>query len=604
MIGSAAMRQFWITFFGSVAGVIAGALLTMLLLGSMLAALIASAAQQASEGRSARSSGGDLVLQLDLRRDRLDQPSRSPFAFSEPLSVVDIVTTLQRAQSDDRVRGVFIRANEFGMSPAQAEEIRSALARFSGSGRFVIAHAQGFEGTGITNYFAVSGADEIWMQDTSAFSAVGLASESLFLGGLFEQFGAQAEFLQFHEYKNAANTFTEDGFTEAHLEATTSFLNAILNSAMTASSEDRGMDASTFRQRIVSGPHSAEAALQAGLVDQLGHPAAAREAALERAGGNATVQDIETYARNLAATPPATRGPVIAMVSGQGSIITGSGETGFGGGNVIGGDAMADAIDAAAAAEDVRAIIVRVDSGGGSAIASDQIWDAVVRAREAGKPVIVSMASLAASGGYYLAAPADMIIANATTLTGSIGVVFGKVVVEGALDRIGVNIEPVSVGGEFATAYSAQTPFSESQRAAIEAMASEIYDDFTGRVAEGRDLPITRVREIARGRVWTGAQALELGLVDRIGGLHEALEAARELAGIDADETLRIRRYPRQPTPMEALQQLFGLTAEGAQSASRLQALLELPEVRAALEARELAGVRGVQMRTDERVPR
>lgn len=597
------MRQFWITFFGSVAGVIVGAVLTVLLLGFMLAALIASAAQQASEGRSAAASGGDVVLQLDLRRGRLDQPSRSPFAFAEPLSVIDIVTTLQRAQGDERVRGIFVRANEFGMSPGQAEEIRAALARFSDSGRFVIAHAQGFEGTGITNYFAVSGADEIWMQDTSTFAAVGLAGESLFLGGLFEQFGAEPDFLQFHEYKNAANTFTEEGFTEAHLEATTSYLNAILDSALTASAADRGVDAATFRGRIVSGPHSAEAAREAGLVDELGHPAAARTAALERAGDNARIENIEDYARRQASAAPA-RGPIIALVSGQGSIITGSGEAGFGGGDSIGGDAMADAIDAAARDDSVRAIIVRVDSGGGSAIASDQIWDAVVRAREAGKPVIVSMASLAASGGYYLAAPADLIIANATTLTGSIGVVFGKIVVDGALDRVGVNIEPVSVGGEFATAFSAQSPFSDTQRAAVEAMASEIYDDFTGRVAEGRDLPITRVREIARGRVWTGAQALELGLVDRIGGLHEAIEAARELAGIGADEPVRLRRFPRQPTPMEAFQQLFGLSAEGAEAASRLNALMELPEVRAALEARERANVRGVQMRTDERTPR
>lgn len=597
------MRQFWITFFGSVAGVIVGAVLTVLLLGFMLAALIASAAQQASEGRSAAASGGDVVLQLDLRRGRLDQPSRSPFAFAEPLSVIDIVTTLQRAQGDERVRGIFVRANEFGMSPGQAEEIRAALARFSDSGRFVIAHAQGFEGTGITNYFAVSGADEIWMQDTSTFAAVGLAGESLFLGGLFEQFGAEPDFLQFHEYKNAANTFTEEGFTEAHLEATTSYLNAILDSALTASATDRGIDAATFRGRIVSGPHSAEAAREAGLVDELGHPASARTAALERAGDNARIENIEDYARRQASAAP-LRGPVIALVSGQGSIITGSGEAGFGGGDSIGGDAMADAIDAAAQDDSVRAIIVRVDSGGGSAIASDQIWDAVVRAREAGKPVIVSMASLAASGGYYLAAPADLIIANATTLTGSIGVVFGKIVVDGALDRVGVNIEPVSVGGEFATAFSAQSPFSDTQRAAVEAMASEIYDDFTGRVAEGRDLPITRVREIARGRVWTGAQALELGLVDRIGGLHEAIEAARELAGIGADEPVRLRRFPRQPTPMEAFQQLFGLSAEGAEAASRLNALMELPEVRAALEARERANVRGVQMRTDERTPR
>lgn len=597
------MRQFWITFFGSIAGVIVGAVLAVVLLAFMIAGLIASAAQQAGEGRASRAATGDIVLQIDLRRSRFDQPSRSPFAFAEPLSVVDIVLNLQRAQNDERVRGVVIRANEFGMSPAQAEEIRAALARFSGTGRFVIAHAQGFEGTGITNYFAVSGADEIWLQDTSTFSAVGLATESLFLGGLFEQFGAEAEFLQLHEYKNAANTFTERGFTEAHLEATRSYLTSIFDAALEGASADREMDLDTFRQRIISGPHSAEAALEAGLVDRLGHPAAARAAAIERAGGSARVQDIETYARQASQAPSRGTGPVIALVSGQGGIVTGQGEPGFGGEDMIGGDAMADAIDAAAQASDVRAIIVRVDSGGGSAIASDQIWDAVVRAREAGKPVVVSMASLAASGGYYLAAPADLIVANATTLTGSIGVLFGKIVLDETLDRIGVNIEPLAVGGEYATAYSAQTRFTESQRAAIEAMASDIYDDFTNRVAEGRDLPITRVREIARGRVWTGAQALELGLVDRVGGLHEAVEAARELAGIGADESVRLRRYPRQPTPLEAFQQLFGLTAEGAEAAARLNALMDLPEVRAALQARERASARGVQMRSEEAVP-
>lgn len=596
------MRQFWITFFGSVAGVIVGAVLTLVLVTFMIGALIASVAQQANEGRTARGAPGDIVLQIDLRRSRLDQPSRSPFAFAEPLSVVDIVLNLQRAQNDSRVRGVIVRANEYGMSPAQAEEIRAALTRFSESGRFVIAHAQGFEGTGITNYFAVSGADEIWMQDTSSFSAVGLASESLFLGGLFEQFGAEADFLQFHEYKNAANTFTEREFTEAHREATSSYLNSIFSTALQNAAADRQMELDRFRELIVSGPYNAETAFEAGLVDRLGHPAAARAAALERAGNGARIQDIETYVRQAPASTP-SRGPVIALVSGQGTIMTGSGETGFGGDEVIGGDAMADAIDAAADADDVRAIVVRVDSGGGSAIASDQIWDAVVRAREAGKPVVVSMASLAASGGYYLAAPADLIVANATTLTGSIGVLFGKIVVEGTLDRIGVNIEPLAVGGEYATAYSAQAPFTESQRAAVEAMAGEIYDDFTGRVAEGRDLPIARVREIARGRVWTGAQALELGLVDRIGGLHEAIAAARELAGIGADETVRLRRYPRQPTPLEAFQQLFGLTAEGAEAAARLNALMDLPEVRAALQARERASARGVQMRSDETVP-
>jgi len=576
------MKQFWMTFFGSVAGVIAGAVLMTVFLVFLIAGMIGSAIQSA-ETDTAIPPSGEMILELDLRESRLDQAPRSPFVFSRTLPVTDLVLALRRAETDSRVAGVFVRANEYGMAPGQAEEIRAALARVSAAGKFVIAHAQGFEGVNITGYFAVGGADELWLQDTATFSAVGLVTETLFLGGLFEHFGAQPEFVQMHEYKNAADVFTRDSFTEAHREATLSWLGSLFDTATAALAEDRGQDRETFTAAITAGPYLAEQALELGLVDRLGHASAAREAARERAGGSARFVKIDAYHRSAARA--GTGGPVIALIGGQGAIVTGDPETGFSGEEQIGGDRMAGAVEAATRNEAVRAIILRVDSPGGSAIASDQIWDAVVRARQAGKPVIVSMGSLAASGGYYIAAPADMIIANASTLTGSIGVLGGKIVIGGALERIGLNLEPLAVGGEYATAFSAATGWSDSQRAAFERVTERIYDDFTRRVAEGRDLPPARVQEIARGRVWTGAQALELGLVDRIGGLHEALEAARELAGIGEDETIVLRAFPAQPTPMEAFRQLFGVSAEGAQAAARLNALLSRPEARALLDA-------------------
>jgi protease-4 len=199
------------------------------------------------------------------------------------------------------------------------------------------------------------------------------------------------------------------------------------------------------------------------------------------------------------------------------------------------------------------------------------------------------MGASAASGGYYIAAPADHIIANATTLTGSIGVYGGKINLEGAFGLIGINFEQVSVGGDFAGAYSANENWTESQRAAIEAELGNIYEDFTQRVAEGRDLSGERVAEIARGRVWTGAQAEELGLVDEIGGFMEAVAAARRLAGIDADESVSIQRYPRERTPFEAFQELFGVSADGAQSLAQLNALMNSPEMQALIEARQAA---------------
>ncbi|WP_203293196.1 signal peptide peptidase SppA [Maricaulis parjimensis] len=594
------MKQFWITFFGSVVGVVVGAILAgfafFFLIGLIITSALSSAADETALPR------GGIVLELDLRTARLDTPTRSPFGFAEPLSVVDIVRTLERAEADSRVQGLFIRANEFGLSPGMAEEMRTALADFRDSGKFVLTHAQGFEGTSVTGYFAVSGSDEIWLQDTASFTPAGLASEVMFLGGLFEHFNAQPQFEQFHEYKNAANTYTETDFTEAHREAAESYIGSIYDTAVNAIAADRGFDSDTVRGLFETAPHSAEEALDAGLVDRLGHVVEAREAALAQAGPASEFISLSDY--HAEATPAWSNAPVIALIEGQGAIVTGSAQSGpFGGEEMIGGDFMAEAILDAAADPNVRAIVLRVDSPGGSAIASDQIWFAVNRAREAGKPVVVSMASLAASGGYYIAAPADYVLAHATTLTGSIGVLGGKVVLDGTFEMVGLNVETVSVGGEFTTAMSSAEAWTDSQRAAYREQMSHIYEDFTQRVADGRDLPLERVLEIARGRVWTGAQALDLGLVDEIGGFRDAVAVAKQLAGIDPESDVRLRRFPRERTPLEAFQEMFGVSAETAETAARLNALMELPEVQAALQARQAAQQTGVQMRTDTRVP-
>lgn len=594
------MKQFWITFFGSVFGVVVGAVLAVVAVAFMIGGIVQSASSNATAGPALPRGGA--VLELDLRQPRLDSPSRSPFGFTGPLSVVDIVRTLERAETDDRVRGVFIRANEYGMVPGMAEEIREAIADFRASGKFVLTHAQGFEGTTVTGYMAVSGSDEIWLQDTANFTPAGLTADVLFLGGLFEQFGAEPQFEQFHEFKNAADTYTQSGFTDAHRESMTSYMTSIFDTAVGRISADRGVSEVRLRALLDTAPHTAEAALDAGLVDRLGHVVEAREAAIARAGDGAELVGLARYASGGQAGR--SGGPVIALIEGQGAIVTGSAERGpFGGENMIGSDFMAQAILDAAEDTNVRAIVLRVDSPGGSAIASDQIWHAIRRAREAGKPVVVSMASLAASGGYYIAAPADYVLAHGTTLTGSIGVLGGKVVLDGTFERVGLNVETISVGGEYASAYSSQEAWTETQRAAFRSQMSDVYDDFTQRVADGRDLPLERVLEIARGRVWTGAQALELGLVDEIGGLRDAVAAAKELAGIAPETRINLRRFPSPRTPMEALQAFFGVTAESAETAARLNALMELPEVRAAIQARERAARSGTRMQSDAPVP-
>ncbi|MGX6647364.1 signal peptide peptidase SppA [Maricaulaceae bacterium MS644] len=584
------MKQFWSSFLGTITGLLVATLLMALFAVFAVGGLIASAVQSADDAQSASLPTGAIILELDLREPRTDQPSMSPFAFTTALPHTDLLIALERARGDARVEAVFVRANALSMAPGRAEEIRGALNALSAAGKRVVVHAQGFEGPAVANYFAVAGADTLWLQDSASFSATGYTSETIFFGDAIEQAGARAEFMQFYEYKNAADPFLSADYTEAHREATLSWLGSLFDTAIDAAAADRGMAPEAMRALIEAGPYSAEAALESGLVDSLGHVHEAREAAR---GDSRTARFVQAAVYHRAGA--AGSGPVIALIGAEGAIETGNGDTGFGGA-VIGSDRMSRAIDSAARDSSVRAIILRVDSPGGSAIASDQIWDAVVRAREAGKPVVVSMGSVAASGGYYIAAPADRIVANASTLTGSIGVVAGKIVVDGALQRLGVNIEPLSVGGEFTTAFSSATVWSESQRAAYERLAEDVYADFTEKVAEGRDLPLSRVRELARGRVWTGAQALDHGLVDRIGGFQAAVEEARGLAGLAADEPSRLRRYPSQLTPLEAFQQLFGVTADGAEAAVRLNALLDLPEVRAALRERERLAAPGVRL--------
>ncbi|WP_022701771.1 S49 family peptidase [Oceanicaulis alexandrii] len=597
------MKQFWLTFFGSIAGVIAGAILCIVFVIFLIGGLIGAALETAARSDAPPLTGNAMVLELDLRTPRLDQPSASPFAFAEPLSIVELSQALERARTDSRVAAVFVRANTLSLPAAQAEQIHTLLARISDAGKPVIAHAQGFEGGSVLPYFAVGGADEIWMQDSASFTAVGLSVETLFLGGMFEQFGVQPQFVQFHEFKNAADTFTRTGYTDAHREATLSWLGSIHDTALAALARSRDIEPERLRALVEAGPYSAEQALDLGLVDRLGHVAAARQSVLDRAGPNARIVDIALYHKGPVSPPP-SQAPVIALVEAQGGIVTGASEAGLGSGPLVGGDTLADAIDAAASDSAVRAIILRIDSPGGSAIASDQIWDAVMRARQAGKPVIASMGATAASGGYYIAAPADRIIAQATTLTGSIGMYGGKLVADEALGRLGLNLDPLHVGGEYALAQSAAQPWTETQAADFARLAEDVYEDFTLKVAEGRDLPLARIQQIARGRVWTGAQALELGLVDELGGFDAALASARAMAGLSDSQRIRLQRFPARPEGLEALQALFGVSLDTVHSAQVLNQLLETPEAQALLRQQARLRAEGADLTAPAEQPR
>ena len=569
------MRQFFITMAGTIAGIFGFFILLFLIFTffGLLGAL-----------SSVGEKTPDKVLTLDLRTPMIDHSIGESLFGESRKSVVDTVYALNRAKKDKSVKGVFIRAENFGMAPASAEELRLALLDFKTSDKFVIAHAQGFESTSLMSYQAVSAADEIWMQDTTGFAVSGMRSESEFFGGVMEKFDADPEFFQFHEYKNAVNSYTRKDFTEAHREATTSYLTSIYDNAVAQIAEDRSMTVPGLSQVLSAAPHSAETALEAGMVDKLGQLEEAKDYIRKKVG-----DDKIAFTKISSYGPGTTTGKnTIAFIGGQGAVLPGksSGGSLFSQGITMGGDTVSAGFDAAIKDKKVKAIVFRVSSPGGSPAASDQILAAADRARDVGKPVIISMGQYAASGGYYVSANADKIVAMPATITGSIGVLGGKVALEGTFAKIGYNIDGITIGGDYAGAYSADEPFNQNQRAAYRGQLEDIYEDFTTRVAEGRDIPLERVKDIAKGRVWTGAQAKEIGLVDELGGIMKAIEVAKEIAEIDADAKINLKRYPRAKSTSEQLEALLNGSVEMNENLSQLSDIMELPEVQAAIKAR------------------
>ncbi len=575
------MRHFFGTVFGTIVGIF-GFFLVLFLIFAFFGIIggISSALQPKDS----------YVLTMDLRQSLRDHSSGGSLFGSPAPSVVGTARALHSAKEDDSIKGLFIRANEYGMVPASAEEIRLAILDFKSSGKFVITHAQGFESTSLTPYHAVSASDEIWMQDTTGFAVAGFRSETEFYGGVFEKIEAQPQFEQFYEYKNAVNTYTQKGYTEAHREAATSYLTSLFDNTVGQIAEDRSLSIIKVTSVLKSAPHSAEAALQAKMVDKLGHVEEARNYARKKAGGDKIkFKSVNGY------TPEQNFGSdTIAFIGGQGAVLTGESADGsnpFSNALSMGGDTLAKAFDDAAKDKGVKAIIFRVSSPGGSPAASDQIHDAVARAKEVGKPVIISMGQYAASGGYYVSANADKIVALPETITGSIGVFGGKIAFEDSFAKIGYNIDGITIGGDYAGAYSADAPFNQSQRAAYRGQLEDIYGDFTTRVAEGRDIPLSRVKDIAKGRVWTGAQAKEIGLVDELGGFLKAVEIAKALADIDADAKVHIKRFPRAKSPSEQIEEIFGGSVAIGEDIAVLSEIRNLPEVKAAIRARQAARI-------------
>jgi protease IV len=404
---------------------------------------------------------------------------------------------------------------------------------------------------GNVQYYLATAFDEIWLQPSGDLGLTGIAVERVYLRGALDKLGADFQVAKRHEFKSAAEQLTERGFSEPAREATQQLTASITEQLVAAIADRRDIPADKVRGLIDAGPFLATQALAHRLVDQLGYRDEVYAAVRKQAEPDAVLQFLGRYqrgkalaerARKAVRNPAAARhDPVVALIFATGPIRRGrSGRSPLGGS--MGSDTIAHAIRTAARDENVHAMLLRVNSPGGSYIASDTIWREVVRARAGGTPVVVSMGDVAASGGYYISMAADVIVAQPGTVTGSIGVLTGKPVLGAALSRAGVTSDQVSQGAH-AAMFSPQHPFSPDEWALVNDWLDHIYDDFTGKVAEGRGMTQPQVHELARGRVWTGADALDRGLVDELGGIERAAAIARKRAGLPPTAGLRV--YPR-----------------------------------------------------------
>jgi protease-4 len=499
------------------------------------------------------------ILELDLQSLPAETAGFDPMAFiaggGRPLLLRDAVAAIYRAAEDRRVSGLIARVQFSAAPPGAVQELREAIAAFAAV-KPTVAWAETYPGT--LSYYLASVFGEVWMQTSGTVGLIGFATNALFLRDALDKAGIQAQFTARGEYKSAANMFTQDRYTDAHREADSRLIDSLHSQVWQGIAESRGLDVAVLDTLADRAPLLRDDAVGASLIDRIGF----RDEAYRRIGeltdpdadSNPDSDDapprlfLSRYAQTRQhgpSLPGRKKDPAVAVITVAGPIVGGRGGPGLSpfGRSSAGGDTIAAALRQATADDDVKAVVLRVDSPGGSVTASETIWREVSRVRAAGKPVVASMGSVAASGGYYVAMAAEVVVANPATITGSIGVITGKLVARELKDRLGVGSESLRTNAN-ADAWSVNSPFTAEQHEMVEAEADLFYDDFVRRVAEARNMSIEDVGIVARGRVWTGADAIERGLVDELGGLRTAVRRAKVLAGLDIDAKIHLLGYP------------------------------------------------------------
>lgn len=538
------MRRVWRFIVGFLATI--GGIVVLIVVASIVAAVLWPAAVEPLPDR--------MVLRVNFEGGLPDGRKSEAFLFEDRKLVLrEVVMGLRAAAEDDRVAGVAVYMGGMRLNLSTAQELRAVIGELRDAGKTARLFTEdlGGIGGGSAAYYLASAFDEIWIQPSGGVGLIGIAMEIPYAGGLLEKLEVEPHFGQRHEYKSAVESFTRDGMSGPARENLQTLLDSLYGQLVAGVAESRGFEEAEVRRLVDRGPYLAGEALEEGLIDRIGYWDEFLDESLASAGENAEAVFLDRYLAGI--DRPNSEGPKVALVYGTGAIIMGEGDNGDGfNGAGFKAHRVADAISDAIDDDEVKAILFRVDSPGGSYIASDIVWREVRRARDAGKPVIVSMGGTAASGGYFVAMGADRIVAQPGTITGSIGVYGGKFVTEKFWANLGITWDELHAG-ENAGMWSFIRDFPAGGEERFREMLDFIYEDFTAKAMEVRGFDPTHLDAVARGRVWTGRDALDNGLVDALGGYGAAIDEVKQALGLQPDEGITLALWPAPKSPLEEL---------------------------------------------------
>jgi len=487
-----------------------------------------------------------------------------------------IVDDLRKAKVDPRIRRVLLKPTGFD-SPfwGKVQEIRDAILEFKKSGKPIYAY---LEFGGDREYYLSTAADKVFLMPSASLDLQGVATYELFLRGTFDKFGAIPDLHHIGDYKTATNTFTEKGFTAAHKEMDESLNRDLYEQIIRDIADGRKKNEGEVRSLIDQGPFLPEDALHAGLVDDVAYEDQVSDQL--RAGAKARDVDGDDYARISPSSVGLNKGPRIAVIYAAGEIVSGRNAYDPVNGPVVGSDSLIDYIRQARRDSSVRAIVLRIDSPGGSSIASDAIWRelTIAKRERADRPLVASMSDLAASGGYYIAMPAQVLVAQPATLTGSIGIFGGKIVTGGVYEKLGAHIDSTSIGRN-AEMGSPARKYNPEELQKLQEQLQSFYDQFVEKVADARHSTPEKIDALAQGRVWTGRQAKQNGLVDQLGGLDRAIAVAKQRAKIAADAEVEIVTFPPRKSFYEIVSDQLSGTSDSAAVSAWMSANLSKGEL-------------------------